>query len=153
LPENLQGWMRERRARDSGAGVSVEKPAPSTVPRPAPLAEPEPARSDEPHRPLRSFEQNGMTILSNRVVERPSPVPAPALAAVRVAPPPPVRSRPPGETEVDPPEITETRSLRALDAARVTRPTERESYTWPLIAVFTGGLGLAALWLRRRNDS
>jgi hypothetical protein len=153
LPENLQGWMRERRAHDAAGGVSVEKPVPSAVPRPAPLAEPEPARSDEPHRPLRSFEQNGMTVLSNRGTERPSPAPGPVLAAVRVAPTPPGRSRPPGETEVDPPEITETRSLRALDAARVSRPTERESYTWPLIAVATGGLGLAALWLRRRNDS
>lgn len=155
LPENLQGWMRDRRpARDSTAGASAEKlvPNPAPHPPPAPPPEPEPSRGDEPHRPLRSFEQNGITVLSNRGTENTPPAPAPALAAVRIAPAPPTRSRTPGETEVDPPEITETRSLRALDAARVSRPTERESYTWPLIAVATGGLGLAALWLLRRND-
>jgi hypothetical protein len=156
LPENLRGWLRERRPRVS-AGAEAKAP-PIEIPAPSPAEAPEEPRAGEPRRPLRSFERGGITVLSNRELARentpPAPAPRPSPQPVAHPPSPALEAQDSDDTPVDPPEITETHSLRAFDAAAAARhASESSSPLWAALAALTGGIGLAALWLRRRKDS
>jgi hypothetical protein len=155
LPENLRGWLRERHPRVFARG---EAKAPLIdVPAPSPAAPPEEPRAGEPRRPLRSFEHGGVTVLSNRELARentpPAPAPHPSPQPVAQPPSPALEAQDSDDTPADPPEITETHSLRAFDAATARHASETSSPLWAALAALTGGIGLAALWLRRRKGS
>ena len=81
LPENLQGWLRERNRRHPA--IAERPPAPSQL-APRLAASPMEEQAVEGYkRRLRSFDEGGVTVLSNRhaVLESPEP------AAERVAEP------------------------------------------------------------------
>ena len=146
-PENLQGWLRERNRRRPAL---AERPPP--VP-PAPLALPAPER-DVPEsaaagykRRLLSFDEGGVTVLSNR--HAPPPLArVQAAAAIAVPAPTPTPSEQDGEDS----SLTETRSLRAKQPKARRMPSEH-GLGWPLFAVPVAAISLTLLWLRKRRIS
>jgi hypothetical protein len=145
LPENLQGWLRERNRRSPAA----ERP-------PAPLPHLAESRAEEQQavegykRRLRSFDEGGVTVLSNRHAAPPPPEPVAATAAIAVAatvPAPRVEEDP--EPEV--PSVTETRSLRARQ--KMKAPLSDHELGWPAFAVPVAAVGLGLIWLRRRRQA
>ena len=155
LPENLQGWMRERQRRNPALMERhAAAPAEPTFARPQ--------RSDDPavevlKRRLQSFDEGGVTVLSNRHA-RTEPV-APALtrvaSAAAVSPPadgtgPVAAAAPeePFEPATDRATSVETRSLRAQPSRSAT---EDATPQWPIWLAVCAALGLTVLWLRRRR--
>jgi hypothetical protein len=148
LPENLQGWMRERNRLHPIAERPIAPPA-SLAPQ---LAE-NPARARQViegyQRRLRSFDENGVTVLSNRRVPvAPEPEPQPvATAAIAVAATVPA---PQLEEDPEPVRITETHSLRTRQKAKAPAPDQ--GLGWPRFAVPIAAIGLGLIWLRRRRQ-
>jgi hypothetical protein len=155
LPENLQGWMRERQRRNPAL---IERSAPPAQLQPA-LAQQQ--SSDDPSvdvlkRRLRSFDEGGVTVLSNRR-DRTEPV-APALTRVAaaaavtrtaalsrtVAEPAPEE---PFEPAIEMASV-ETRSLRAQPSRSAAQDTTPR---WPAWLALCAALGLAVVWLRKRR--
>ena len=151
LPENLQGWLRERNRRHPAVAERPPTPPLNLAPQAAPNDE---QAVDGYKRRLRSFDEHGVTVLSNRhaVLNTPEPAPEPvaATAAVAVAatvPAPRLEEDP----EPDSPRVTETRSLRAKQKANASRP--EPGLGWPAYAVPIAAIGLALIWLRRRRQT
>jgi hypothetical protein len=152
LPENLQSWMRERNRRRPAV---VERPlsAPASL---APQLAEDPARQREViegyKRRLRSFDEGGVTVLSNRhAAPAPEPPvqPVAATAAIAVAatvPAPPLEEDP----EPEPIHITETHSLRAKQKPKA--PVPDQGVGWPAFAVSIAAIGLGLIWLQRRRQ-
>jgi hypothetical protein len=150
LPENLQGWMRERNRRQPAI---VQRPlaVPDNLAPQLPESSAEQQQAaDRAKRRLRSFDEHGVTVLSNRHAPAPAPEPVAATAAVAVAaavPAPRVEDDP--DPEVPP--MTETRSLRAKQKAQA--PLSDGGLGWPAFAVPIAAIGLGLLWLRRRRQT
>ena len=148
LPENLQGWMRERMR---GHSAIAEKPP---VPAPAPFQAAPAADTAEPafegyKRRLHSFDERGVTVLSNRRALPPAPVaPVQSTAAVVVPTPEPVVVEPYAEES----SVTETRSLRTNQLKARHLPSE-QGLSWPVFAVPVAAISLTLLWLRKRRTS
>jgi len=156
LPENMQTWLHDRVAsrpprlvRSAGSANPAAVASPEREPDPV-----EDARAVRSRR-MRSFDEAGITVLSNRASKDP-----PRLARVepqRVAEPAPFLPRPePTEIEPDPEEepsrVTETRSLRAgIARTSVPRSSFDDGFGWATLAAGGSALGLAALWFRRRR--
>jgi hypothetical protein len=141
LPENLQGWLRERNRRHPA--MMARPPVPPT---PSGAAEPPVEPDIEGYRRrLRSFDEHGVTVLSNRHTE-----PAPPLARIQAAPA--VAAPVPGVSEPEPevPSFTETRSLRAT-RAKPRQVVSDPGLGWPVFAVPVAAISLALLWLRKRR--
>ena len=158
LSERVQATMaaRARAAQPAPSADTAEAPPPLSPP-PAPPAAPGPseaaARPDEARmRRVQSIEtEDGVTILSNRLLDAPN---APRVVASEV---PVVRSRPSGETVIDKPQITKTHSLRTAKPTPATGDEHNESDTWPSWLILSS-LGVAAagmtgggLWLQRKR--
>jgi hypothetical protein len=145
-PENLQGWLRERNRRHPAL---AERPP--LVPPPAPPA----PESDVPERAvdgyrrrLQSFDEGGVTVLSNRHAAPPPLARVQTVAAV-VAPAP----RPdPGEQDREESSFTETRSLRAKPPKARRLPSEH-GLGWTVFALPVAAIALTLLWLRKRRMS
>jgi len=155
LPENLQGWLRERNRRHPAV---AERPptAPLNVAPPAAPSEEQAVAGYK--RRLRSFDEHGVTVLSNRhavpAIPEPTPEATPeavaATAAIAVAaavPAPRVEEDPEPESS----RVTETRSLRAKQKAKASLP--EPGLGWPAYAVPIAAIGLALIWLRRRRQA
>jgi hypothetical protein len=155
LPENLQGWMRERQRRNPAL---IERSARSAQLQPA-LAQQQ--SSDDPEvdvlkRRLRSFDEGGVTVLSNRR-DRTGPV-APALtrvAATAAVSRPAALSRAVAEPAPEEPfepaietASVETRSLRALPSRSAAQDSTPR---WPAWLAVCAALGLGVVWLRKRR--
>jgi hypothetical protein len=156
LPENLQSWLHDRVAsrpprivRSTGSTTTAAVASPEREPDPV-----EDSRAVRSRR-MRSFDEAGITVLSNRASQD-----SPSLARVeptRVAAPAPLLPPPePTEIEPDPEEepsrVTETRSLRAgVARASVPRRSFDDGFGWATLAAGGSALGLAALWFRRRG--
>ena len=140
LPESVQRRLRER----AGANPSAEPPVP--LPAEAAAAVSETARriGEARMRRVEAFDTGkGVTILSNRFSESPS--------SIRVASQPrePIPPRE-GESIVDPPALTETRSLRAAATSAPTRGNvDHRGWLWPLAALLTVSAGLGTLLYRK----
>jgi hypothetical protein len=153
LSETVRSRLKERRQATRPPAVEEEHPRPqpplpSTTGR-RPLSE-EAVRRGEARRRMHSFETaEGVTVLSNTFMDMPAPAPPPAALAVAAAANTTQRE---GQTTLDPPpEITETRSLRALRTAADKRENERGSVGWPIFALLglciVGTLG----WIWRKH--
>jgi hypothetical protein len=155
LPENLQGWMRERQRRNPAL---IER---STAPAQLQPALAQQQSNDDPvvdvlKRRLRSFDEGGVTVLSNRR-DRTEPV-APALtrvaAAAAVSPPVAltrVVAEPAPEEPFEPATETasvETRRLRALPSRSAAQDATPR---WPAWLAVCAALGLTVVWLRKRR--
>ena len=106
-------------------------------------------------RRLRSFDEHGVTVLSNRHAAEPpperAPAPVAATAAIAVAatvPAPRLEDEPEAE---EAPRRTETHSLRAQQTAKAALPDQ--GLGWPAFAVPVAAIGLALIWLRRRRQT
>lgn len=152
LPENLQGWLRERNRRHPAI---AERP-PAVPANLAPQLPENPAERQQAvegyKRRLRSFDEGGVTVLSNRhAVREPAPEPVAATAAVAVSatvPAPRVEDDPDPEAA----QMTETRSLlRAKQKAKAALPDR--DLGWPAFAVPIAAIGLGLIWLRRRRQA
>jgi hypothetical protein len=144
--ENLQGWLRERNRKPPAL---AERPA--LVPPPAlPAPESEiPERAvDGYKRRLQSFDEGGVTVLSNRHAAPPPLARVQAAAAVAVPAPRPER----GDQDREESSLTETRSLRAKQPKARRLPSEH-GLGWPVFAVPVAAISLALLWLRKRRLS
>jgi len=153
LPDNLQSWLHERggsrptriarHAASASALAAHEQPHPGSD---------ESARAVRSRR-MRSFDEAGITVLSNRLSQ--SPASLARVTPARIAEPAP-RPRRPEPTEVEPElepepsEVTETRSLRAKRAP-ARHSTFDDGFGWASLAAGGSALGLAALWFRRRG--
>jgi hypothetical protein len=148
-PENLQGWLRERNRRhpalaERPALVAPATPAPDL---PAPEASAPERAIDGYKRRLQSFDEGGVTVLSNRHAPPPPP-----LARVRSAAAAPVRAPVTVVSEQEP-EVssrTEIRSLRTNQLQARRMPSE-QGLGWPVFAVPVAAIGLTLLWLRKRR--
>ena len=154
LPENLQGWLRERNRRHPA--IAERPPAPSQL-APRLAASPMEEQAVEGYkRRLRSFDEGGVTVLSNRhaVLESPEPAaervaePVAAAAAIAVAATVPA---PRVEDEPEPASLTETRSLHGQRKAKAPLPDQ--GVGWPAFAVSVAAVGLGWIWLRRRRQT
>ena len=157
LPENLQGWLRERNRRHPTVAERPPTP-PLNLARPVNLAPPETPSEEQAvagyKRRLRSFDEHGVTVLSNRHAQlaseaAPEPAPVAATAAITVAatvPAPRVEE----DAEPESPRVTETHSLRAKQKAKASLP--EPGLGWPAYAVPIAAIGLALIWLRRRRQ-
>jgi MYXO-CTERM domain-containing protein len=144
-PDNLQGWLRERNRRRPAL---VARPPLPPAPSLRAVAEPAPAQEsalEGYRRRLRSFDEHGVTVLSNRHAE---PALARVSAAAALAVPAPVSAA--VEPEPDRQSVTETRSLRA-NQPRPRRVVSEPGLDWPVFAVPVAAIGLALIWLRRRR--
>jgi hypothetical protein len=157
LPENLQGWMRERQRRNPA--LVERRPVSGSEPSTLPRLTQEETNVEGLKRRLRSFSEGGVTVLSNRheavgpvapqvtraaaeaAVARPAPVPAPGAQ--------PADAPEPEESADDAPSV-ETRSLRAQPATP-SAPAEDASPQWPAWLAVCAGLGLVVVWLRKRR--
>jgi hypothetical protein len=154
LPENLQGWLRERNRRHPAIAERPLTPPPNLAPQAAAAASEQQAVEGYKRR-LRSFDEHGVTVLSNRRAAEPAPEPAPkpvaATAAIAVAASVPA---PRAEDEPEPeeaPRTTETHSLRAKQTAKAPLPDQ--GLRWPTFAVPIAAIGLALIWFRRRRQT
>lgn len=155
LPENLQGWMRERQRRNPAL---IERSASQAQLQP-PLAQQQ--SSDDPavdvlKRRLRSFDEGGVTVLSNRH-DRTALTRVATTAAVSPAASPPTvaLSRTVAESAPEEPfepatetASVETRSLRALPSRSAAQDATPR---WPAWLALCAALGLAVVWLRKRR--
>jgi hypothetical protein len=154
LPENLQGWLRERNRRHPALAERPRTPAPNLAPQVAAEPSQESQTVDGYKRRLRSFDEHGVTVLSNRHATVPAPEPprqpvaATAAIAVAAAVPAP---RAEEDAEPEPPSYTETRSLRAKPKAKAPLPDQ--DLGWPAFAVPIAAIGLGLIWLRRRRQA
>lgn len=147
LPENLQGWLRSRRH----PAVAERPPsAPSTLAPQITAANEEQAIEGYKRR-LRSFDEGGVTVLSNRHAPAPAPARVAATAAVAVAATVPA-PRLEEEPEPEAPSVTETRSLRAKQL-KAKAPLPDQGLSWPRFAVPIAAIGLGLIWLRRRRQA
>ena len=144
-PDNLQGWLRERNRRHPAL---LTRPPPPPAPSPSTATEPTPppdSAIEGYKRRLRSFDEHGVTVLSNRHAE---PVLATAPAAAALAVPAPVAAA--TEPEPEPPSFTETRSLRA-NPPKPRRVVSEPGLDWRLFALPVAAISLALIWLRKRR--
>ena len=155
FPDNLQGWLHERGAsrptRIARNAASASALAAHELP---PAGVDESARAVRSRR-MRSFDEAGITVLSNRLSQNPAALAR--VASARVAEPAPRPRRPEpaeiapeAEQEQEPRQVTQTRSLRAARSP-VQRGTFDDGFGWASLAAGGSALGLAALWFRRRG--
>lgn len=138
LPESVQRRLRER----AGADPSAKPLEPPSAEAPRALSETARRIGDARMRRVQAFDTGrGVTILSNRLAELPSPT------HVAAREPEPISARE-GKTLLQPTELTETRSLRAA-AAPVPRDADLHGWLWPLAALLAVSAALAALVYRR----
>lgn len=151
LPENLQGWLRERNRRHPALAERPRTPAPNLAPQVAAEPSEESQTVEGYKRRLRSFDEHGVTVLSNRHATVPAPEPprqpVPAIAVAAAVPAP----RAEEDSEPEPPSYTETRSLRAKQKAKAPLPDQ--DLGWPAFAVPIAAIGLGLIWLRRRRQA
>ncbi|MEO8184742.1 MAG: hypothetical protein ABI895_38525 [Deltaproteobacteria bacterium] len=149
MPENLQGWLRERNGRRA---VSERPPlAPPLTRAPAqsaPEANAPDVSIDGYKRRLHSFNEGGVTVLSNRHAVPPPLARVRAAEAVVVPTPVPMVA----EQEPEEPTLTETRSLRT-DQLKASRLPSEQSLSWTVFAVPVAAISLTLLWLRKRRTS
>jgi hypothetical protein len=153
LPENLQGWLRERNRRHP-ALAERPHPAPANLaPQMAEAPSEESPTVEGYKRRLLSFDEHGVTVLSNRHAAVPAPEPprqpiaATAAIAVTATVPAPHTEE---DLDSEPPSYTETRSLRAQQ--KVKAPAPDPGLGWPAFAVPIAAIGLGLIWLRRRRQ-
>lgn len=179
LPENLQGWMRERRRRNPA--LVERQPVSGTQSTVVPRLDEDDPTVEVLKRRLRAFNEGGVTVLSNRrnptgpiapqvtrvgaeaAVARPSAAPADGPATEE---PDPDEERavhdPAGDSHVDarPADseglagdapMVETRSLRTRSTRAAPR-AEDTSPEWPAWLAVCAALGLVVVWLRKRRQ-
>jgi len=147
LPENLQGWLRERNGRRAVSERPPLAPPLTRAPAPsAPEANAPDVSIDGYKRRLQSFNEGGVTVLSNRHAVPPPPAQVRAAEAVVAKAPVPVVA----EQEPEEPTLTETRSLRTNQLKAPRMPSE-QSLSWTVFAVPVAAISLTLLWLRRRR--
>lgn len=144
LPENLQGWMRERTRGHSGL---AERPALPAEPfRPVPAADATEPAYDGYKRRLHSFNEDGVTVLSNRRAPPSLPLARVEGAAAVVVP----AARPVlGEPDLEESTVTARHSLRT-NQLNAHLPSDH-GLGWPVFAVPVAAISLTLLWLRRRR--
>ena len=154
LPENLQGWMRERNRRHPALVERPHPPPPNLAPQMAEAPSEESPTVEGYKRRLLSFDEHGVTVLSNRHAAVPAPEPprepiaATAAIAVAATVPAPHEEE---DSESEPPSYTETHSLRAQQ--KVKAPLPDPGLGWPAFAVPIAAIGLGLIWLRRRRQT
>lgn len=157
LPENLQGWMRERQRRNPA--LVERRPVSGSEPPSVPRLTHEETNVEGLKRRLRSFSEGGVTVLSNRheAVGPVAPQVTRVAAEAAVARPAPVAA--PGVQPADAPEpdestdeapVVETRSLRAQPPTPAAS-AEDTALRWPAWLAVCAGLGLVVVWLRKRR--
>lgn len=160
LPENLQGWMRERQRRNPA--LVERRPLSDTPPSARPQLTHEETNVEGLKRRLRSFNEGGVTVLSNRrdavgpvapevtrvaaaaAVPRPAPAPEPSAQPVE-------DDAEPEEDDEDDAPVVETRSLRPQPASKPASAPAESSVQWPAWLAVCAGLGLVVVWLRKRR--
>jgi len=145
LPENLQGWLRERNRRHPAL---MARPPLAAAPSASAEVEPPAAREaavEGYKRRLRSFDEGGVTVLSNRHAQ-----PAPPLARVQAAAAVAVPRA--AEPEPDPTSFSETRSLR-VNPPKSRRVVSDQGLGWPVFALPVAAISLALIWLRKRRTT
>jgi hypothetical protein len=150
LPENVQSWLHDRGAHRP---ARIARSASSTTTAVVPPGAVEDSRAVRSRR-MRSFDEAGITVLSNRVSEAPAPLARVEPSRVAAPAPPPPRPEPAEiepELEPEPSHVTETRSLRAGMGRAAPRRTLDDGFGWATLAAGGSALGLAALWFRRRG--
>ena len=149
-PENVQSWLHDRGVhRTARIARSASSTSTAVVP-PGTIEDSRAVRS----RRMRSFDEAGITVLSNRVSEAPAPLARVEPARVAAPAPRPPRPEPTEiepELEQEPSHVTETRSLRAGMGRAPPRHTLDDGFGWATLAAGGSALGLAALWFRRRG--
>ncbi len=156
LSERVQATLAERARAAQPAPMANTAEAPPTVsPAPAPpaapptLSEAAARRGEARLRRVQSIEtDDGVTILSNRFLDSPDPRRAASRAPL-------VRSQPQGETVINEPQVTETRSLRTAEPTLATREEGDTSEDWqlPLLVFVAAGLISGAVWLRMKGNT
>jgi hypothetical protein len=160
LSENLQNWLHDR---GTGRPPRIARNAAAAAPA---QPEREPGAFDESagairSRRMRSFDEAGITVISNRLSQSPDALTRVAPARVAGPAPRPPRPEPTevepelereAERELDrePRRVTQTRSLRAARFAGPKHAFE-DGFGWATLAAGGSALGLAALWFRRRG--
>jgi len=150
-PENLQGWLRERNRRHPGLAERAPFVAPPGL---APAVPGRDANATERavegyRRRLQSFDEGGVTVLSNRhALQAPPLARVQGTQAAPVPPPQPVVVEPDREES----SVTETRSLRTNQLKARGLPSEH-GLGWAVFAVPVAAISLTLLWLRKRRTT
>lgn len=168
LSEGVRARLAERAAARHPSEIAAGEPAAAAAkPGPAaavpaaalrePTSEPLPRDSASPRRVQALDTGNGITVLSNRISEAPA---TPRLAALRpsaVENEPPQPGDEPQALADDEPQITETRSLRALSPRREVPKAQEHGFgidwlIWPFVLLLATGAVVATLWFSKKTQ-